>query len=132
MLEPDYLSNITLELEEMYYNLETEIIKDIAERIRLNDYSMTSTAEYQKAVLQSLGKSQSQIIDEISKTLNISKRKVKNIIANSSYRAVETDNEIFELAFKEGKIPSFNYNKESLKAIINSGIKTLNTELGNM
>lgn len=56
MLEPDYLSNITLELEEMYYNLETEIIKDIAERIRLNDYSMTSTAEYQKAVLQSLGK----------------------------------------------------------------------------
>lgn len=132
MLEPDYLSNITLELEEMYYNLETEIIKDIAERIRLNDYSMTSTAEYQKAVLQSLGKSQAQIIDEISKTLNISKQKVKDIIANSSYRAVETDNEIFELAFKEGKIPSFNYNKESLKAIINSGIKALNTELGNI
>ncbi|WP_286669401.1 phage minor capsid protein [Thomasclavelia cocleata] len=132
MLEPDYLSNITFELEEMYYNLETEVIKDIAERIKLNNYNMTSTAEYQKAVLQSLGKSQSQIIDEISKTLNISKRKVKDIIAKSSYRAVETDNEIFELAFKEGKIPSFNYSKESLKAIINSGIKALNTELGNI
>lgn len=132
MLEPDYLSNITLELEGMYYNLETEIIKDIAERIKLNNYNMTSTAEYQKAVLQSLGKSQSQIIDEISKTLNISKRKVKDIIASSSYRSVEADNEIFELAFKEGKIPSFNYNKESLKAIINSGIKALNTELSNI
>lgn len=132
MLEPDYLSNITLELEEMYYNLETEIIKDIAERIKLNNYNMTSTAEYQKAVLQSLGKSQSQIIDEISKTLNISKRKVKDMIAKSSYRAVEADNETFEAAFKEGKIPSFNYSRESLKLIINSGIKALNSELGNI
>lgn len=132
MLEPGYLSEITYELEEMYYNLETEIIKDIAERIKLNDYNMTSTAEYQKAVLQSLGKSQSQIVDEISKTLDISKRKVKDIIANSSYRSVEADNEIFELAFKEGKIPSFNYSRESLKAIINSGIKALNTEIGNI
>ena len=132
MLEPKYLTEVTQELEEMYYNLETEIIKDIAERIQLNDYNMTSTAEYQKAVLQSLGKSQSQIIDEISKTLKISKRKVKEIIANSSYRSVEADNEVFELAFKEGKIPSFNYNKESLKAVINSGIKALNTELGNI
>ena len=101
-------------------------------RVNLNNYNMTSTAEYQKAVLQSLGKSQSQIIDEISKTLNISRRKAKDIIANSSYRAVETDNEIFDLAFKEGKIPSFNYSKESLKAIINSGIKALNTEIGNI
>lgn len=132
MLEPGYLSEITYELEEMYYNLETEIIKDIAERIKLNDYNMTSTAEYQKAVLQSLGRSQSQIVDEISKTLDISKKKVKDIIANSSYRSVEADNEIFELAFKEGKIPSFNYSRESLKAIINSGIRALNTEIGNI
>lgn len=132
MLEPGYLSEVTYELEEMYYNLETEIIKDIAERIKLNDYNMTSTAEYQKAVLQSLGKSQSQIVDEISKILDISKKKVKDIIANSSYRSVEADNEIFELAFKEGKIPSFNYSRESLKAIINSGIRALNTEIGNI
>lgn len=132
MLEPGYLSEVTLELEETYYSLETEIIKDIAERIRLNNYNMTSTAEYQKAVLQSLGKSQSQIVDEISKTLNISKRKVKDIIVSSSYRSVEADNEIFELAFKEGKIPSFNYSKESLKTIINSGIRALNAEIGNI
>ena len=72
MLEPGYLADISLELEQMYYDLETEILKDIARRIKLNDYSITSTAEYQKKILESLGKDQKDISAQISKLLKIS------------------------------------------------------------
>ena len=40
MLEPEYLAEITLELEKSYYDLETEILKDIARRIKKNNYSI--------------------------------------------------------------------------------------------
>lgn len=132
MLDPKYLANVGLELEKLYAELEVDILSDIARRIKLNDFSMTSTAEHQKAVLQALGMSQNEVAERIAKALDISTKKVNEIIAESAYKSVAADNEIFKLAFQEGLIPSFNYNKESLKALINEGIVATNGELKNI
>ena len=132
MLEPDYLADVSLELEDMYYDLETEILKDIARRIKLNDYSITSTAEYQKKVLEALGKDQKEISSQISKLLKISQNEADKILSQSVYKSVETDNEIFKEAFTKGLISSFNFDKTTLKPLINKGVKALNNELDNI
>lgn len=61
MLEPEYLAEITLELEKSYYDLETEILKDIARRIKKNNYSISSSSEYQKNILMALSQDQQEI-----------------------------------------------------------------------
>lgn len=132
MLDPEYLANVSIDLEKLYSQLETDILCDIARRIRQNDFSMTSTAEYQKQVLQSLGMSQSEVSKRISKTLDISNRKVKDIINSSSYRSLDSDNVIFKEAFDKGLIGSFNYNSTNFKVLINEGIVALNGELKNI
>lgn len=132
MLEPGYLADISLELEQMYYDLETDILKDIARRIKLNDYSITSTAEYQKKILESLGKDQKEISAQISKLLKISQKEADEILSQSAYKSVEADNEIFKEAFDKGLIASYNYSKNTLKPLINKGIEALNNELGNI
>lgn len=132
MLEPGYLADISLELEQMYYDLETDILKDIARRIKLNDYSITSTAEYQKKILESLGKDQKEISSQISKLLKISQKKSDEILSQSAYKSVEADNEIFKEAFDKGLISSFNFSRSTLKPLINKGIEALNNELGNI
>lgn len=132
MLEPNYLVDIGLDLETLYSQLETDILCDIARRIGQNDFSMTSTAEYQKSVLQSLGMSQNEISKRISKTLDISNDKVRDIITSSSYRSLDSDNVIFKEAFDKGLIKAFNYNPANFKALINEGISSLNGELKNI
>lgn len=132
MLEPNYLDSISIELEQMYYDLETDILKDIARRIKLNDYSITSTAEYQKKILESLGKDQKEISSQISKLLKISQKEADEILSQSAYKSVEADNEIFKEAFDKGLIASYNYSKNTLKPLINKGVEALNNELGNI
>lgn len=43
MLEPNYLQNVGDDLEKLYQELATEILVDIAERIKMNQDAMTST-----------------------------------------------------------------------------------------
>ena len=44
MLDPDYLREITVGLENYWYDVETNILADIAERISLNKNNLTYTA----------------------------------------------------------------------------------------
>lgn len=41
MLEPNYLQNVGDDLEKLYQELATEILVDIAERIKMNQDAMT-------------------------------------------------------------------------------------------
>lgn len=132
MLEPEYLAEITLELEKSYYDLETEILKDIARRIKKNNYSISSSSEYQKNILMALGQDQQEISKKIAKLLSLSQEEADKILSDSSYLSVENDNAVFKEAFESGIISSFSYDRGTLKDIINDGIKALNNELGNI
>lgn len=132
MLEPEYLAEITLELEKSYYDLETEILKDIARRIKKNNYSISSSSEYQKNILMALGQDQQEISKKIAKLLSLSQEEADKILSDSSYLSVENDNVVFKEAFESGIISSFSYDRGTLKDIINDGIKALNNELGNI
>ena len=118
MLDPEYLKNITSDLEDYWYDLETNILKDIAERIKLNKNKLTSTASYQIVIAKELEISDEKISSYLAKALDITLEDASKIIKEASYKSVESDNEIFEEAYRKGFINNFSYDKDSFKSII--------------
>nr|DAG86789.1 MAG TPA: minor capsid protein [Caudoviricetes sp.] len=132
MLTPEYLQEVTKELEEYFYDLETEILKDIAERLRLNDNAMTSTAAYQLSQLKVLGASNEKVNSYLSRALKISKKKANEIISSSVYASIENDNVIFKEAYDKGLIASFSYDRENFKNLIIEGVSATSNDLTNI
>lgn len=132
MLTPEYLQEVTKELEEYFYDLETQILKDIAERLRLNDNAMTSTAAYQLSQLKSLGAINERVNSYLSEALNVSKKKASEIISSSVYASIENDNVIFKEAYDKGLIVEFSYDKENFKNLITDGVIATSNDLTNI
>lgn len=132
MLSPDYLKTVTDDLENYFYDLETKILCDIAERIRLNSNHMTSTADWQYRQIKELGTSNERINEYLADALNTSTKEASKIISKSAYKAVESDNAIFEEAFRKGLIDNFSYDKSSLKDIIAEGVTLSSNDLRNI
>lgn len=132
MLTPEYLQEVTKELEEYFYDLETQILKDIAERLRLNDNAMTSTAAYQLSQLKSLGAINERVNSYLSEALNVSKKKASEIISSSVYASIENDNVIFKEAYDKGLIAEFFYDKENFKNLITEGVIATSNDLTNI
>lgn len=132
MLDPDYLKDCTQDLENYWYNLETQILCDIAERIKHNENNLTSTVDYELAVAQSLGITNERINTYLSEALDITNEEASKLIEDSSYQSVENDNELFEEAYEKGLIEHFSYDKESFKDIINEGIALTVNDITNL
>lgn len=132
MLDPEYLKDVTKGLEDYWYDLETKILADIAERLSLNKNELSSTAKYQMMVARELGVTNERVNQYLSEALNISSQEAARIIERSAYKSVESDNEVFEEAFKQGKLDSFNYSPESFKSLIERGISASTDEISNI
>ncbi len=132
MLDPEYLKNITSDLEDYWYDLETNILKDIAERIKLNKNKLTSTASYQIVIAKELEISDATISSYLAKALDITLEDASKIIKEAAYKSVESDNEIFEEAYRKGFINNFSYDKDSFKSIIENGIILSSNDISNL
>ncbi len=132
MLDPDYLKDCTQELENYWYNLETQILCDIAERIKLNENELTSTANHEIAITQNIGVTQDRLNAYLSEALDITTEEASKLIEDSSYMSIESDNELFEEAYEKGLIEHFSYDKESFKDIINEGIALTVNDISNL
>lgn len=88
MLEPNYLQNVGDDLEKLYQELATEILVDIAERIKMNQDAMTSTTEYLNNKLKQLGLQQDWINKRLAEILHTSKEEVDRIMQQSAYKSI--------------------------------------------
>jgi hypothetical protein len=88
MLEPKYLQNVGDDLEKLYQELATEILVDIAERIKLNQDAMTSTTEYLNNKLKQLGLQQDWINKRLAEILQTSEEEVNRIMQQSAYKSI--------------------------------------------
>ena len=88
MLEPNYLQNVGDDLEKLYQELATEILVDIAERIKMNQDAMTSTAEYLNNKLKQLGLQQDWINKRLAEILHTSEEEVDRIMQQSAYKSI--------------------------------------------
>lgn len=132
MLDPKYLQTVTDELENYFYDLETDILADIAERIRLNAGNMTSTAQYQLEQLKALGVVDNRVNSYLSKALKKSNKEVEKLISESAYKSVEADNVIFKEAYDKKLIASFSYNKNDFKDLIAKGVAATTKDIKNI
>lgn len=132
MLSPNYLSNVTYDIEQLFAMLETDILSDVARRIKENGIEMTATANHQLNRLNALGVQYEEVSKTLVKALTATEEKVAQILSESSYKSVDADNKIFKEAFDKGFIPKFEYKKENLKDIILKGISSTNKDLRNI
>ena len=98
MLTPEYLQSVGVDIENLFYDAETDILIDIARRIRENDFKMTATAEYQVQKLKELGLATKTINDILAEALNTSNEKIEVIMQESIYKAIRSDMYIYEAA----------------------------------
>lgn len=131
MLDPHYLQSIADGLEDEFAQLENDILCDIAERIKENDYSNTSTAQFQKSQLNALGLSDKEIQNKLAKILKLSEKQITHIISQSVYKTIDNDNVFIDEAVKAG-ILSYTFDTVFLKDIILQGIDDLSAELNNI
>lgn len=113
MLTPEYLQSVGVDIENLFYDAETDILIDIARRIRENDFKMTATAEYQVQKLKALGLATKTINDILAEALNTSNEKIEEIMQESIYKAIRSDMYIYEAAGLD--VSGISYKEQILK-----------------
>ena len=106
MLTPEYLAGVAEQLQDIYSQLQTRILQDIARRISKADLSVTDMAKWQIQKLQELGESQKEIRSVIAKTLNLSDKEIKTLFKTAGIKSIKTDIELQKAAIAAGKLPA--------------------------
>ena len=94
MLTPEYLKNVANDAIEIYKKLESSIIKDIVRRLKNTEFEITSSAKFQIQILQEAGMLYDEIVEEVAKQSEVSKKGIKKIFENSAIEALKFDDNI--------------------------------------
>lgn len=129
MLDPVRLLKVPDELVQLFYDLETDILKDIAERLVLNDFKLSPTSAYKLKKLDELGLHQDAVIKRIASILKESEKKVKKAVTDTSYQNIRTDNEQLK---QYDLFSNASYDTGELRDIMMRGIRQTNGELKNI
>lgn len=82
MFTPAQLEGVPIALERLFKDLETRIMLDIIRRLKNNNNEIIRAADWQINRLYELGKSKTEIKEEIQKALNASDKEINNIYEN--------------------------------------------------
>lgn len=118
MLTPEYLANVDKQVISLYEDVEDEILKDIARRIRKAD-EVTATAERQMEVLIENGYSYEDLEEKLKPYLSDIDKEISNVIDKSSIKHYVDEKEAYERANKH----LVDYRKNDRANMINRQIK---------
>ena len=96
MLTPQYLSNIPESVVKIYLDLESDIMVDIARRIKKTG-NITDTAIWQAKKLEELGASREYIAKRIALALKLSEKEVLRIFNEACYKSLKKDETIINI-----------------------------------
>ena len=133
MLTPEYLEQVGSDLSDLYYDLETEIMADIAERLKINGDRMTTTAEYLVMKLEQMGYQHEYIQRRLVSIMNISEQKVSQILEDSTYQSMRDSLQrakTYESV--DGSTISFDEQILQSKTAINAELKNLTNSTARM
>ena len=133
MLTPEYLEQVGSDLSDLYYDFETEIIADIAERLKINGDRMTTTAEYLVMKLEQMGYQHEYIQRRLASIMNISEQKVSQILDDSTYQSMRDSLQrakTYESV--DGSSISFDEQILQSKTAINAELKNLTNSTARM
>lgn len=122
MLSPEYMERVTDHLIELYQDLEDDILKDIAVRIKKNGY-LTATAERQAEVLIESGYTTVEIESLLKPHLEDIDQEISQIINNSGLKHYEDESKAYKSINK--KLIDINKNKHAENIINNAAERLL-------
>src|SRR5699024_6402079 len=122
MLSPEYMERVTDHLIELYQDLEDDILKDIADRIKKNGY-LTVTAERQAEVLIESGYKTEEIESLLKANLEDIDQEISQIINNSGLKHYEDEAKAYKSINK--KLTDINKNKHAENIINNAAERLL-------
>lgn len=97
MLTPEQWEQIGKQSQEIYTNLELEIIQEIAERIANVGYANT-VALNDTLLLQEMGIAYEDVMNLIVKHNNVSLNQIKDIFEEAGIKSLEYDDKIYKIA----------------------------------
>ena len=96
-LTPKYLQECTDDIEKIYWELGTDILVDIAERIKAVN-GMTATAEYLNEKLREMGLQQAWINQMLAKVMNTTEQEVEKLMNESTHKSTRSTFDILQKA----------------------------------
>lgn len=123
MLSPKYLESLPVGLVNIYADLESWIIADIARRIAGADYVMTPTAEWQIKKAQEMRLSYDEVVKKVARQTGKTQKEIRKIFEEANVKALENDAKIYALA---GKDPTAFMNSLALNRTFIAGIEQTN------
>ena len=129
MLTPQYLADIPESVVKIYLDLESDIMVDIARRIKKTG-KITDTAIWQAKKLEELGASREYIAKRIAIALKMSEKEVLRIFNEACYKSLRKDEIIYMRAKERGLLPNAIPLKsaQGIKSVLALGaIRTQNT-----
>lgn len=99
MLSPKYLSNIAVKVNKIYEEVEEEILRDIARRIRKSN-EVTATAERQMEVLIENGYSYEDLQNKLEPYLDDIDTEINDLIDRSTIKHYADEQKAYKLANK--------------------------------
>lgn len=90
MLDPEYAAHMTDRLTELWAELEDEILRDMARRIRAADY-FTPAADWQMQKLIEAGLMRDEIVRKLAKMLGVTKKELVRMMQEAGAMSLRSD-----------------------------------------
>lgn len=119
MLTPEYLEDLPEEILQLFYEVEQEILADMARRVSTYDYWIPA-AEYQRQKLREAGVLQEDILKSLSGITGRSEAELKRLMQEAGTKALQSDTAVYEAAGMT--VPKI-ADSAPLRAILNAGYK---------
>lgn len=103
MIDEFYYDDLAETMVELWGEIESELIEEIARRIN-QSLRVTSTAEFELTKLQQANLLNKRAVEIISKKAGISQREIERLIRQSGFSIVRQDEEIYRLALESGQL----------------------------
>ena len=117
MLAPDYLDHAPDRLVLLWQQLEDDILRDVARRIRKME-TLTPTANWQLWRYQQVEAVRQDVVKKLARYTGKSEAEIRRIMKQAATRAMEAEDEIY---YHYGLSPTPFAENETLQALLNAG-----------
>ena len=131
MLDPRFLGHVADGICDIWFDWETEILVDIAQRIEKADFTLSATSDWRLYKLQEMGLEKSYLTEQLARMLKKSEKEVSDLIQNTSIYGMNSEMDYIQGAVDQDFIESFSLNSSSLNKIVTDGVKATNNAVRN-
>lgn len=128
MLTPDYLEHCPDALVELYSQVESDIIADMAKRISKYDY-FVSSVEWQKKKVEEMGAIHNEILKKLRDETNLSNNKLVFLMKEAGVKTLDYDDKVYR---KAGYVLTPLNASPALQSVLITGLKHTNNLFTNL